>query len=216
MTISEIAFRYRLVVGTVVVVLMAYGALSYVSLPAREDPEITVREAVVTTTFPGLSPERMERLVTKTLEEAIRQMPEVEEIRSSSTAGTSIIHVEVHDRYFDLDQIWDDLRNRVAQAAADLPEGASQPVVNDDFGDVAVVTAALISDDFPMRDLSDMAKHIRDSLYAVAGTGRVDILGVQEERIFIEASNARLAELGIDPDAMATILREQNIIRPGG
>lgn len=216
MSISEIGFRYRTVAFLLVGLLMAYGLASYFNLPAREDPEITVREATVTTRYPGLSAERMERLVTKTVEEAIRQVDEMKEIRSVSMAGLSIIHAQVDDRYFDLDQIWDDMRKRVAEAAADLPDGAFDPVVNDDFGDVAVVTAALTSADFEMRDMFDMAKHVRDQLYGVPGTKRVDMLGVQPERIYIETSNARLAELGLSPDRLQSVLRTQNIIRPGG
>ena len=216
MNLSQLAFRYRSVVGLLTVIMMAYGVFSYFTLPAREDPEITIREAVVTTRYPGLSAERVERLITKTLEEAIRQVPEVEEIRSSSMPGVSIIHAEVYARYFNLDQIWDDLRDKVEEAAADLPDGASPPDINDDFGDVAVVTAALTAADFEMRDMFDIAKHIRDQLYGIAGTKRVELHGVQAERIFIETSNARLAELGVDPNVLVETLSDQNIIRPGG
>ncbi|WP_435105297.1 efflux RND transporter permease subunit [Arhodomonas sp. AD133] len=216
MSISEIAFRFRPVVYMVAVVAMVFGAVSYFSLPAREDPEITIREAVVTTRYPGLSAERVERLITKTLEEAVRQVAEIEEVRSTSRPGVSIIHAEVQDRYFDLDQIWDELRDKVDEARPELPEGTHAPVINDDFGDVAVVTAALTSDDFSMRESFDMAKHIRDQLYGVKGTKRVDVLGVQPERIYIETRNARLAELGIDPEQLSATLQAQNIIRPGG
>lgn len=216
MNLSQIAYLYRPVVYTMTVVLMVYGIFSYFSLPTREDPDVTIREAVVTTHYPGLSAERMELLVTKTLEEAIRQMPEVEEIRSTSMAGVSIIHVEAHDRYFDLDQIWDDLRTRVSEAQANLPEGASTPVVNDDFGDVAVVTAALTSADFTMAEMFDMAQHVRDTLYTVDGTKRVDILGAQQERIYVEVQNARRTELGISQKILQDTLAQQNVIHPGG
>ena len=216
MTISEVAFNYKRVVFMLLLVMMGFGALSYFTLPAREDPEVTVREATITTRYPGLSAERMELLVTKTIEEAVRQVPEMEEIRSVSMPGVSIVHAEADDIYFDLDQIWDEVRDRVEAARADLPDGASKPVVNDDFGDVAVITAALTSDDFAMREKFDMAKHIRDKIYAVKGTKRVDLLGVQHERIFIETSNARLAELNLSPEQLIATLSEQNIIRPGG
>jgi len=216
MSISAVAYRFHAVVLLAVTLLMGFGAYSYFTLPAQEDPQITIREAVVTTRFPGLSPERMERLVTKTLEESIRQIPEIEEIRSTSRAGLSIIHATVYDRYFELDQIWDELRDKVDAAAADLPEGASEPVINDDFGDVAVITAALTAEDFGMGAMFDMAKHIRDQLYGVAGTKRIDFHGVQEERIFIETSNTRLAQLGLSRDQVISILQSQNIIRPGG
>ena len=119
MTLSEIAYRYRPVMWMAVIGAMLFGALSYFTLPAREDPQITIREAVVTTNYPGLSAERMELLVTKTLEEAIRQVPEVDEIRSTSMPGVSIIHVDVYDRYFDLDQIWE-LVDALIEAHGDL------------------------------------------------------------------------------------------------
>lgn len=216
MTLSETAYRHRTVVLLVTALLMLFGASSYFTLPAREDPEITNREAVVTTRYPGLSAGRMELLVTKTLEEAIRQVPEVEEIRSTSRAGISIIHAEVYDTYFKLDQIWDDLRNKVSRAARGLPDGAQTPVVDDDFGDVAVVTAALRADGFEPGAIRDTAQHVRDQLYGVAGTKRVTLHGVQEERIFIEILNTRLAEFGLSADELIATLSAQNIITPGG
>jgi len=215
-TLSELAYRFRPVVAMILVVATVFGAISYFSLPAREDPEITIREAVVTTRYPGLATERMERLVTRTIEEAIRQVPEVEEIRSTTRAGVSIVHVEIDDRHFALDQIWDEVAEAVAEAESDLPDGASEPVLNDDFGDVAVITAALTAEDFSPAEMADMADYVRDRLYAVPGTKRVDVLGVREERVRIETTDARLAEAGIDTEALAATLAAQNVIRPGG
>jgi len=214
--LTRFAFAHQHLVALLVVALMIFGAYSYFSLPAQEDPKITVREALVTTRYPGLTPERIEELVTKPLEIAIRQIPEVEEIRSSSLSGESIIHVEVHDRYYELDQIWDDLRARVEGATRLLPEGTRPPVVTDDFGDVAVVTAALLSPDHTMAEAAEMARHVRDRLYSVKGVKRVDLHGVLDEAIYVETGNARLAELGIAPDAVVAELRSRNVIRPGG
>lgn len=216
MNLSAIAFRYKRVVFALLLVLMVFGFVSYFTLPAREDPEITIREAVITTRFPGLPPDRVELLITKTLEEAIRTVPEIEEIRSTSYPGRSVIHVEAYDRFFDLDQIWDDVRNAIDRVRPDLPEGTGTPMVNDNFGDVAVVTAALWAEGFEMAEMFDMAQHIRDTLYGIQGTEKVDILGAQAERIFIETANARLAQLNISPSELIALLQQQNIIRPGG
>jgi multidrug efflux pump subunit AcrB len=216
MNLTQLAHRYQPLALMLILVMMAFGALSYFQLPAREDPEITIREAVVTTTYPGLSVDRVERLITKTIEEKVREVEEVDEIRSTSMPGKSIVHVVVDDSYFELDQIWDEVRDKVDAARPELPEGTNPPRVNDDFGDVAVLTAALRSPDWGMREMYDMAKHVRDELYGVPGTKRVEILGAQEERIWIETSNARLAELGLGPDQLTGILRSQNVIRPGG
>lgn len=216
MNLSQLALRYQSVVWLLVIGAMVFGAVSYVRLPAQEDPHITQRVAVVTTRLPGLSAEKVELLITKPLEEAIRGVPEVEEIRSTSRPGLSIIHAEVHERHFELDRIWTDLREQVADAESRLPTGTFPPQVNDDFGDVAVVTAALRGDGVPPGALYDHAQHIRDAIFAVPGTKRVDILGAQDERIFVKTSNARLAQLGIAPSTLMGVLRSQNTIQPGG
>jgi len=216
MNLTQLALRFRPLVLSAVFLSMAYGFFSYFALPAREDPEITIREAVITTEFPGLPTERVEALITRTIEEAVRQVPEVKEIRSTSQTGRSIVHVVIWDTYFDLDQIWDEVREQVEEVRHRLPEGTRPPFINDDFGDVAVVTAALTASDFDMGDLFDRAQQIRDQLYLVPGTKRVQILGAQEERIYIEINGGRLAELGVDPEVLIGTLQSQNIISPGG
>ncbi|MFL1406762.1 efflux RND transporter permease subunit [Marinobacter sp. M1N3S26] len=216
MNLSQFAFRYRPVVLLTTILALAYGAFSYFSLPTREDPEILVREAVLTTEYPGLSAEEVEETITKPLEASVRKVGEVEEIRSTSMRGRSIIHVVIHDRYFDLDQIWDEVRERVDAARPELPEGAGEPNLNDDFGDVAVVTAALTSRDFSQAEQLQMAEHIRAELYGIEGIRKVELIGVQPERIFVELPVERMAELGLSPQALADQLEKQNILPPGG
>lgn len=216
MNLTELAFTYRKSVLLVVALLLMNGVIAYFTLPAQEDPSITIRQAIVTTSYPGMAPERVEQLITRTLEREIRKIPEVEKITSTSTTGQSVIHVEIYDRYFNLDNIWQDLRNKVTQASGSLPKGTGTPFVNDSFGDVSVITLALTADGFNMGQMYDIAKHIRDNLYIVEGTKKVDILGVQEERIFLETSSAKLAQLGISPGRLISELQNQNIISPGG
>ncbi|MEO0459736.1 MAG: efflux RND transporter permease subunit [Myxococcota bacterium] len=216
MNLSEFAHRNQPLVFLGVTLLMGFGVYSYFTLPAQEDPSITIRQAVITTRFPGMSAERVERLITKRLEEAVRQVPELEKVTSTSMPGVSIIHAEVYDRYFALDQIWDDLRKKVEAARDDLPAGTGEPEINDDFGDVAVVTVAFMAKDSPFSDLYDRAKHIRDALYGVTGTKRVQVLGNREERIYVETSSAKLAELGLSPEAIGHALSLRNTLRPGG
>jgi len=216
MNITELAFTYRKSVFLIIAVLLINGLFAYFTLPAQEDPTITIREAIVSTSFPGMSPDRIEQLITKKLEEEIRKIPEVKEIKSSSATGVSIIHVKVYDRYFNLDDIWQNLRNKVADAHNRMPSGTRSPVVNDEFGDVSVVTLALTADGFNLGEMYDIAQHIRDTLYAVEGTKKIEILGRQEERIFLEASNAKLSQLGISPQSLINELQKQNIVRSGG
>jgi multidrug efflux pump subunit AcrB len=216
MNFTHIAFNYRKSVLMILALLLINGGFAYFTLPAQEDPTIIIRDAIVTTSFPGMSPSRVEQLITRTLEKEIRKIPEVEKIRSTSITGQSIIHVEIYDRYFNLDNIWQDLRNKVKEAEVNLPSGTLTPHINDSFGDVAVVTLALTADGFSLGQMYDIAKHISDNLYTVVGTKKVEILGAQDERIFLEAANAKLSQLGISPQTIINELRNQNIISPGG
>jgi len=216
MNLTQIAFKYRKSVFLLLAVMLVNGVFAYFTLPSQEDPTITVREAIISTSFPGMSPDRVEQLITKKLEEEIRKIAEVEEIKSTSTIGLSIIHVKVYDRYFNLDDIWQNVRNKTTAAHKKMPSGTRTPFVNDEFGDVSVITLALTADGFAMGEMYDIAQHIRDTLYGVEGTKKIEILGRQEERIFLEVSNAKLAQLGISPEALINELKNQNIISSGG
>ncbi len=216
MNLTEIAFNYRKTVLLVVGLLLLNGIFAYLTLPAQEDPTITIREAIVSTAFPGMSPERIEQLVTKKLEEEIRKIPQVKEIKSLSSSGLSVIHVKIYDKYFNLDDIWQDLRNKASAAHQKMPQGTYAPFVNDEFGDVSVITLALTADGFDMGAMYDIAQHIRDTLYAVEGTKKIEIMGQKAERVFVEVSNTKLAQLGIPPRLIISELQSQNIIRSGG
>ncbi|XKE45941.1 efflux RND transporter permease subunit [Halomonas organivorans] len=216
MNLSQIAHRRRPVFYLATLLAMLFGLYSYFTLPAREDPAITVREAVVTTAFPGLPAAQVEENITKPLEERIRTVGEVEEIRSTSMRGRSILHVEIQDRYFDLEQIWDEVRQKIEAARPDLPAGTRDPVFNDDFGDVAVVTAALTAEDFPQAEQQEIAEHVRTALYGVPGTKKVELLGLQAQRVFVDIAEARLAELGLTPGDLAAQIQRRNIFPPGG
>lgn len=192
------------------------GVLLYLDYPRQEDPTITVREAIVTAAFPGMSPERVEDLLTRPLEQTIREIPEVDEIRSDSKTGVSIVHVTLGDRYSDLQPIWQRLRDRMSDLAPDLPEGTIGPTVNDEVGITAVATIALWADGFDLAEMAEVAKDLRDSLYAIDGIKRVELFGTQDERIFLSVSNARLAELGLSPAILIDALTSQNIVLPGG
>lgn len=216
MNLSQTAFKYRPVLFLATVMAMLFGLWSYFTLPAREDPSITIREAVVTTEFPGLPAEQVEENITKPLEENIRHVGEIKRIRSTSMRGRSIIHVEIQDRYFDLAQIWDDVNQRILAAKPSLPEGTRDPHFNNQFGDVAVVTAALTADDFSHAEQREMAEHVRTLLYGVEGTKRIELIGVQDERVFIDIDESRLAELGLSPSSLGEQIQQRNIYPPAG
>ncbi len=192
------------------------GIMSYFSIGRLENPDFTIRTALVQTVFPGASPQKVEQLVTDTLEEAIRSIPELDTVTSQSMTGTSLIFVSIKEKYYDMKPIWDRLRIKVEQAAADLPEGAHTPVVNDEFGDVYGVVVALTGDGYTYRELKDAADDTRDELLKIGTVAKVDLFGTQEERVFVEFSNARLADTGFSPNQLAQSLAAQNAVQPGG
>lgn len=216
MQISTFALRNQAVVLFGVIALMLFGLYNYFTLPAREDPALVVKTAVVQTSFPGLSAAEVELLITKPLEEAIETMPELKEIRSTSMDGLSIIKPTMQDQYLELDGIFDQLAETVEEASVRLPEGASKPVVNDDFGDVFVLTLALSGLGYDNAQLKDYAQHIRDELITVEGLRKVDILGVRPQAIYVEYDNTTLAQSGVSPAEIAAALNQENTIRPGG
>jgi multidrug efflux pump subunit AcrB len=205
MGITAFALNKTRVALILVVGILGGGILTFLNYPSAEDPTITIRSAQVTTRYPGMSTRRVEDLITRKLEEKIREISEVKTIRSTSKAGLSIISVEVHDRYFDLKPIWQNLRNKMNDVKTELPEGTVGPDVNDDYGLVAAATLMLTtSKGFTNREWRDAARDLRNKLYSVPGIKRVTLSGVPEERVYLEMNNARMSQLGIIPaDAAA-------------
>lgn len=196
--------------------LAAAGVWSYWSMPRLEDPTFTIRRAVVITAYPGAAPEKVENLVTDTLEDRIREMGEVETITSQSMTGLSVIYVDVYEHLSDMQPIWQRLRNKVRDTIPALPQGARRPMVNDEFGDVFGILLCLTGEGYDNRELEDLAEEVRDELLAVPDVAKVLLHGAQEERIFIEFSNSRLANLGLSPRRLAAQLQSQNTLQPSG
>ena len=192
------------------------GFFSYVTYPKQEDPSIQIREALVWAYFPGMAPQRVEDLITRKLEEQIRLLGDVDYIESDSKRGMSFMHVTARDEVPVLKTVWRDLRDKLVDVAPSLPKGTIGPFINDEFGLTAVATVALWSEGFSLAEMRIVARDLRDKLYALKGIRRVEFYGVQEQQVFLELSNAKLAEFGISPGAVVQTLQEQNIILPGG
>ena len=216
LNITEFSLNTSRLTVLFLVLVLATGIVTFLNYPKREDPSIVIRDAVVTARFAGMSTERVENLITRKLEEKIREMPEVDEITSDSKTGVSIVHVKIHDRYDDLDRIWQSLRNKMIDVIPELPAGTVGPTVNDEFGLTSVATVALWADGFSLAEMRDVARDTRDQLYGLEGIKKIELFGVQEERIFLDLSNAKMAQFGVDPSVVVTTLQQQNIILPGG
>jgi multidrug efflux pump subunit AcrB len=218
MNLTGFALRNQPLVLVLVgaIVVFAFSVLD--NFPSQEDPPITVREAVVMTFMPGMEADDVELLVSRPIEQALARIPERDYIYSWSRNGVSDVRIVVRDQYeqADLDIIWQDVRNKVIDATPNLPDGVIGPFVNDDFGDVTVVSAALTGEGFTLAQLHAVAKRVRDQLYLVPGVKRVDLYGVQDETIWIEFSTARLAQLGFSISSIRETLVAQNVVLPGG
>ncbi len=192
------------------------GIHSFLTISRLEDPEFTIRVAAITTYFPGAAPQKVEELITDRIEKKIQEMPEVEHITSQAMTGLSLVMVEIKAKYYDMDPIWNRLRNKIDDVRQELPDGVYGPYVNDEFGDVFPVVIALTGDGYTYRELKDVADDTRDELLNLETVAKVSLYGIQEERIFVEFSNARLAELGLTPAQLADMLKAQNVLQPGG
>lgn len=216
MSMTGFAFKHNRLFFLLLFAIIALGIQNYIGFPSQEDPSFTIREAVVTAYYPGMSAERMENLVTRRLEEKIREIPEVEYIRSSSKTDYSIIHVTVYDRYFDMQTIWNKLRNKMDEVKPDLPSGTRGPFVNDEYGDVTIASLALTSDGFTLTEMYDTAVEIQREIYTVPGVKQVKLYGVQDEVVYLEFKNSKLAEFGLTPQLLVKTLKQANTILPGG
>jgi multidrug efflux pump subunit AcrB len=205
----------RLTLVFIVMVIIA-GIGQYLSFPRQEDPPIRIREVVVSARFPGMSPADVEQLITRHIEAELRAMPEIDDIWSDSKTGVAVIHADTADRYNDVEAIWQKVRNRMLDLAPKLPEGTIGPVVNDEFGLVAVATIALRGEGFGMDEMRDVAWDLRDRLYELDGIRKIELWGVHEQRVFLEYSSAKLAQVGVSIQDIVQTLTNQNIILPGG
>ena len=216
MRLTQLAFRFDRVAFVLVGVLLLSGLAAYIELPKANDPGFIVRVAVITTRLPGVSPERIELLVTDKLEKKIQEMPEVDFIASESRQGISIISVNFLQSYRDMRPIFDDLRRKVKDIEPDLPAGIDGPFVDDEFSDVFGSVYTLTGDGYSYVELKDAADEIRDRLLKIPDVAKVEIHGSQQEAIYVEYNNARLAELGVSPQQLTGVLNSANILSSGG
>jgi multidrug efflux pump subunit AcrB len=214
--LTKIALENRMVFLLLALIIALGGPYSFSSHPSREDPEITIRAAVVTANFAGMTPERIEELITRKIEEKARELPEVESITSVSRSGTATVTVELQDQYFDVAPIWQRLRNKMTDLQNDLPDGTSLIQVNDDYGNVAMATIALTAEGFSRAEMREAARQLRNRFYSVEGVRKVELFGVEEETIFVEFNNSMFAQLGITASEIVSTLQSQNIVLPGG
>ncbi|NRA84512.1 MAG: efflux RND transporter permease subunit, partial [Gammaproteobacteria bacterium] len=220
MNIAEFSIKNK-VLSVIIILLSLFGGWSaYQNMARFEDPEFTIRTALIFTQYPGGSPEEVAREVTEPLETALQQLQEVEEVRSKSSAGLSEISVDIKYEFSkskdDLQVIWTKIRNKIKDAERSLPAQASTPMVNDDFGDVYGLYYFITGADYSDAELRRYAKALQKEILQVKGVGKVQLAGEQQEAIFVEISRERAAVLGVSVSKIYDILSAQNNVVSAG
>lgn len=218
MNITEYALNNRALVKFFIAVLIIGGVFAFVSMSKLEDPELKVKQAMVITVYPGASAHKVELEVTDVLEKSIRSMGEVDNIQSKSMADVSQITVELSStvKPDELEQRWDMLRRKVANAQADLPAGAVASVVMDDFGDVYGMFYAMTTDGIADEELLDYAWLVKRKLQDIEGVRRVEIYGDRKPCIDIEIIQDRMANMGVHPlEVLSTLNGQNQTVYPG-
>lgn len=216
--IIAFALARRTVTYFTTALLFVGGIAAYFSLGQLEDPEFTIKSAVISTAYPGASPREVELEVTDRIELAIQEMPQIDYIESLSRAGLSIIQVNIRRSFVseEMPQIWDELRRKIRDVEGSLPPGAGRPDVADDFGDVFGFQLAVTGDGFSYAELERYAKDLKRELSLVKGVARVDLWGTQRKVIYLDVAETQLTQLGISDQSIESTLRIQNMVVDAG
>ncbi|MDF7809278.1 efflux RND transporter permease subunit [Pontiellaceae bacterium B12219] len=215
---AAFALRKRTVMVVMTLLLIAAGFMAYDKLGRLENPDFTIKTALVVTPYFGASPTEVEEEVTDPIEEAIQSMSQLEEVYSTSMDGLSIVYVDIKKTYKskDLPQIWDELRKKVRDIQGQLPPGAGPSIVNDDFGDVYGVFFALTGEDYSYAELKTYAEDLKTELLHCEDVAKIAFWGLQQEVVYVEFERARLTEFGVSPEMIAGTLQAQNALMPSG
>ena len=218
MNLATFSIRYKTVMLVLTVMIIVGGIQAYLQLGKLEDPEYTIKTAVVITQCRGATPEEVEEEVTDKIEKAIRQMEQIKHVRSLSKEGCSTVYVDIKDKYTsrDLPQIWDELRRKVGDVQTQLPPETSTSVVRDDYGDVYGIFYAITGDGYSYAELRDFVDFLKNELLLVKDVARIEISGIQNEVIYIEFSREMVSRLGMTPETIYSIVSAQNQIKESG
>ena len=217
-TLAKFFLKNRALSWLLLALILLGGVVAYVGMGKLEDAPFTIKQAVVTTTYPGASPFEVQQQVTDVLEEAIQSLGELYYLKTENRAGLSkiTVYVKKEIRADAMQQLWDKLRRKVGDAQGKLPAGAGTSVVNDDFGDVLGVFYGLSSAVHTYRELEEQAERLKNELLAVPDVARVELYGVQNRTIEVEADPSLLAASGLTMADIAAAFDRQNRIVDAG
>ena len=218
MNLGAVALKNKTSTLVFVVLIVIGGISAYKGLSRLEDPEFTIKDALVITGYPGATAKEVEEEVTDVIETAVQRLDQIKHVTSLSTPGRSTVTVSIRDQYNarTLPQVWDELRRKVGDAQLRLPPNAGPSVVLDSFGDVFGIYLALSGDGFSYAQLHETAKLFQRELLLVPDVASVTMSGLQREAIYLEIPRARLAALGVPESRVYAALAGKNLMRPSG
>jgi multidrug efflux pump subunit AcrB len=216
--LSRWAIEHAPLTRYLMVVLMVLGIAAYFQLGQDEDPPFTFRAMVVRTYWPGATAQQVAEQVTDKIERTLQEVPNADKIRSYSKPGESQIILEIKDstRAAEVANIWYTVRKKVGDMRYTLPQGIQGPFFNDDFGDVYGVIYALQAKGYSYAEVKQFADDVRQQLLRVPDVAKVELFGVQDEKLYIEVSQKRLSQLGLDMNAVLAQLGQQNAVESAG
>ena len=216
--LTELSLRHRALVWYFIIVFAVGGIFAYNALGRMEDPAFTIRQMVISAAWPGASAEEMQEQVTDKLERRFQDTPGLKQIHSETRAGQTTIYVQLRDDV-DASEIrptWRDVRNFGEDVKRNLPAGVYGPFYNDRFDDVYGSVYAITGTDYSGEELRSMAEDARRRILAVPSVQKVELIGVQSERVYVEIALERLAQLGIPPTAITDALAAQDAMATSG
>jgi multidrug efflux pump subunit AcrB len=216
--LSEWAIRHRSLVTYFMLVIAIAGVGSYLRLGRSEDPDFTVKTMVVQVAWPGATLGDTLEQITDRLERKLQETPSLDYLKSYTTAGQATIFVNLKDSTppAQVGDIWYQVRKKVGDIRYTLPQGIVGPGFNDEFGDTYGIVYGFTADGFTHRELRDYVDEVRKQLLELPDISKIDVLGAQDERIYVEFSTQQLAGLGLDRLALITALQAQNAVTPAG
>jgi multidrug efflux pump subunit AcrB len=216
--LSEWSLSHRSFVWYLMLVVVAAGALSYVRLGRQEDPSFTIKAMIVQANWPGATVVEMTNQVTDRIERKLQELSSLDFTKSYTTSGQTTIFVNLKDEtpQRDIAASWVQVRNKVNDIRVEMPSGVQGPYFDDQFGDVFGNIYAFTADGLSFRQLRDYAEQARAQILKIPGAGRVELLGVQDEVVYLNFSTRHVAGLGLDQQSVLQSLQAQNAVAPSG
>jgi multidrug efflux pump subunit AcrB len=216
--LSDWALEHRSLVWYFMIVSVVAGVFSFINLGREEDPAFTIKTMVIQAQWPGATAAETAAQVTDRIEKKLQELPELHFTRSLTTPGKSTVFVDLlaSTKASEVQNVWFRVRNMINDASAYFPQGVKGPFFQDTFGDVFGNVYAFTGDGLSYRQLRDYVESARTGILSVPDIGKVDIIGAQDEVVYLDFSPRKLAAFGIDQQALTTALQEQNAITPSG